>query len=176
MPNPKDPTDKKVSDAEPAPASAEAPIADEASAAVRNAVHEFSELVKNYGGTSGDRFVLSALLHADVQQCFARRVQARDIFIAVQCVPSIAEEVHVMFDFRCTPPRLSVIPVRFLAVLDAYTARLIRVVDPFNSLIAQHETAARPANAAMPAYTAVNAPPSPFSTFIGNGLYPGPGR
>ncbi|RSZ57855.1 hypothetical protein HF313_24360 [Massilia atriviolacea] len=168
MPNPKDPNEKKTPDAETSSAPAQPPVTDESSAAVRNAVQEFSELVKNYGGTSGDRFVLSALLHAEVQLCFARRLQAKDIFIAVQCMPSIAEEVHVMFDFRCTPPRLSLIPVRFLAVLDAYTARLIRVVDPYNALIAQQEAGARPVNA--PA--AGQAPPSPFSTFIGNGLYP----
>ncbi|NHZ41355.1 hypothetical protein [Massilia aquatica] len=168
MPNPKDPTDKKIPDPETSSAPTDAPISEETSAAIRNAVHEFSELVKNYGGTSGDRFVLSALLHPEVQQCFARRMQAKDMFIAVQCMPSIAEEVHVMFDFRCTPPRISLIPVRFLAVLDAYTGRLVRVVDPYNALIAQQEAGARPVNAGAPG----QAPPSPFSTFVGNGLYP----
>ncbi|NHZ90364.1 hypothetical protein F2P45_15255 [Massilia sp. CCM 8733] len=172
MPNPKDPTDKKTPDPDTSSAPIEAPITEETSAAIRNAVHEFSELVKNYGGTSGDRFVLSALLHPEVQQCFARRMQAKDMFIAVQCMPSIAEEVHVMFDFRCTPPRISLIPVRFLAVLDAYTGRLIRVADPYNALIAQQEAGARPVNAAAPG----QAPPSPFSTFSGNGLYPDPRR
>lgn len=139
MPDPKDAKENRQQNPEQSRTNAEPQASEESRSAVNNAVQEFSDLVKKYGGSYCDRFVLTALLHEDVQKSFARHIEARDIFIGVQCVPSIPEEVHVLFDFRCAPPRICFLPVRFLVVLDAYTGRLIRIVDPYNSLVASHD-------------------------------------
>ena len=172
MPNQKDTIGKKEPAPESNPSGTEAQLSEDTKLAVSNAVQEFSELVKKYGGSNCDRFVLTALLHPEVQQSFALRIEAKDIFIGVQCTPSISEEIHVVFDFRCAPPKISLLPTRFLAVLDAFTGRLIRIVDPFNPLIEQYnQEASRTEEIRPPSAAPAPPPPSFFPPFNGNPYY-----
>lgn len=172
MPNSKIPKEKNESAPELHHASTETQISEDTKSAIIDAVQEFSDLVKKYGGSSSDRFVLTALLHQEVQQSFALRIEAKDMFIGVQCTPSISEEVHVAFDFRCTPPKIRFLPTSFLVVLDAYTGRLIRIVDPFNSLIEQHnKDAARSENVSFS--RPPSPPPPPFYPLGRNPYYYG---
>ncbi len=97
------------------------------------AVDQFENALKLGGGNTCDRYILSAARDERVQESFLRRISEGDYFAGAYCPagPAIPEEARVIFEFRCLPPKICLLPNLFLVILNVFTGRVLRVIDPF---------------------------------------------
>ncbi len=114
---------------------------------VKEALDELSTRVNMYGGSVCDLRVIAALSDEEVQKRFATHVEKCELFTGAYCPswPSIPEEAPVLFEFRVIPPKVFLCPVYFLVILDVFTAKVVRIFDPYT------EVAARPLHGALTA-------------------------
>jgi hypothetical protein len=97
------------------------------------ALQEYEDALSKYGGSPCDRYILMAVHDQEVQRTLARHAMSGELFIGAYCLsgPGIPEEVRIVFEFRCPPPRICLLPKLVLVILNAFTGRVLRIVDPY---------------------------------------------
>lgn len=97
------------------------------------AVEAYEEALSKHGGSPCDRYILMAVHDSRVQQAIAKHIASGEFFIGAYCPtgPGIPEEARVVFEFRCLPPKICLLPNLFLVVLNAFTGRVLRLIDPY---------------------------------------------
>ncbi|WP_248447009.1 hypothetical protein [Sinorhizobium meliloti] len=100
---------------------------------VAAAIQEYEEVLSRHGGSSCDRFILMALRNQNVVQSITEHIAGGKFFVGVYCpsIPGIPEEARVVFEFQCLPPKICILPNLFLVVLNAFTGRVLRIIDPY---------------------------------------------
>jgi hypothetical protein len=133
-------------------------VSPETDLAIKTAIEEYEDAVTKYGGSPCDRYIFMAMHDKKVQLAFVRHIANSELFIGAYCLsgPGIPEEARVVFDFRCLPPRICLLPNLFLVVLNAFTGRVLRLVDPYfpgmeQSAIGAGEHSKVPEQATQPA-------------------------
>jgi hypothetical protein len=105
-------------------------------AELKKAVDELKERLGFMGGDECVGRVLTALLNEEVQRHFGSRVLKGEIFFNAVCLGNfVPEEDRILFEFRCTPPRICLVPKRFLVRLNIVDSRVIEVIDPAPALV-----------------------------------------
>ena len=141
----------KAQDAHPSEGKADSDTAH----AVSAAVDAYEEALGKHGGSACDRYVLMAVHDPRVQQAIARHIADNEMFMGAHCPsgPGIPEQARVVFEFRCLPPRICLMPGLFMAVLNAFTGRVLQVIDPYVAGVEQAPAApeAAPRGRAEPA-------------------------
>lgn len=119
----------KAQDAHPSEGKADS----DAARAVSAAVDAYEEALGKHGGSACDRYVLMAVHDSRVQQAIARHIADNEMFMGAHCPsgPGIPEQARVVFEFRCLPPRICLMPSLFMAILNAFTGRVLQVIDPY---------------------------------------------
>jgi hypothetical protein len=120
----------------------------DAARAVSAAVDAYEEALGKHGGSPCDRYILMAVHDPRVQQAIARHIADNEMFMGAHCPagPGIPEQARVVFEFRCLPPRICLMPSLFMAVLNAYTGRVLQVIDPY--VAGEQQAPASPESAA----------------------------
>ena len=113
--------------------ASEGKAAPEAARTVSAAVDAYEEALGKHGGSPCDRYVLMAVHDTRVQEAISRHIADNEMFMGAHCPagPGIPEQARVVFEFRCLPPRICLMPSLFMAILNAFTGRVLQVVDPY---------------------------------------------
>jgi hypothetical protein len=75
------------------------------------------------------------LRDSQVQKHFIEHVNKGETFIKARCLstsaPTSTTEASILFEFCCMPPKISFMPLAFMAKINIRTRKVLEIVDPY---------------------------------------------
>ncbi|MDX1421903.1 MAG: hypothetical protein R3322_02120 [Kiloniellales bacterium] len=103
---------------------------------LREAVEQLKDHVSSSGGDACFGRVIAALSDEDVQKHFVQHVLDHEAFSRAFCLGSfIPEEDRIVFEFTCVPPKICLLPMRFLVRINLITEQVVEIIDPSPVLV-----------------------------------------
>lgn len=103
---------------------------------LRGAVAYATERMSAFGFDPCSGRLLSALADERVQAHFVKHIFANEAFSRAYCLGSyILEEDRLIFEFNCLPPKICLLPFRFLVRFNIIADKVVEVIDPAPALV-----------------------------------------
>lgn len=106
---------------------------DDLKQSLSTSLQSYSDHLARHGSSPCDRYFLIALSDAKVEEHFLQHVGNGELFVGVVCLGGITipEQVRVLFQFHCLPPKFCFLPPAFLVTLNIIQGSVVDIVDPY---------------------------------------------